>query len=235
MHVGKPECICLQQKHRRIETGLSRVCSYDRAGLAWSDPGPADETVEQTVSDLHILLKNAGELILEDVTLTRGIEVTMHVRFKGGLTRTLTVPLAQNGWKKYMTAPEIITEIDRLLDNHTDSQIAQMFNERGMSSGRRLRFTGQIIAALRKRHNIKSRYDRLRDAGMLDTTEMARLLGANARTIYNWRKQGILRIHQYNHCGGCLYERPGSDSPLESPDRRYRHGKTKILTDVGSE
>lgn len=39
----------------------TRVCSYDRAGLAWSDPGPADESVEQTVSDLHILLKNAGE------------------------------------------------------------------------------------------------------------------------------------------------------------------------------
>src|SRR5215813_6626592 len=39
----------------------TRVCSYDRAGLAWSDPGPADETVEQTLSDLHTLLKNAGE------------------------------------------------------------------------------------------------------------------------------------------------------------------------------
>ena len=39
----------------------TRVCSYDRAGLAWSDPGPADETVEQTVSDLHKLLGAAGE------------------------------------------------------------------------------------------------------------------------------------------------------------------------------
>ena len=39
----------------------TRVCSYDRAGLAWSDPGPADETVEQTISDLHILLKKGGE------------------------------------------------------------------------------------------------------------------------------------------------------------------------------
>ena len=38
-----------------------RVCSYDRAGLAWSDSGPADETVEQTVSDLHALLQSAGE------------------------------------------------------------------------------------------------------------------------------------------------------------------------------
>jgi len=40
---------------------ITRVCSYDRAGLGWSDPGPADETVEQTVSDLHRLLAAAGE------------------------------------------------------------------------------------------------------------------------------------------------------------------------------
>jgi pimeloyl-ACP methyl ester carboxylesterase len=39
----------------------TRVCSYDRAGLGWSDPGPADETVEQTVADLRKGLQAAGE------------------------------------------------------------------------------------------------------------------------------------------------------------------------------
>ena len=39
----------------------TRVCSYDRAGLGWSDPGPADETVEQTIRDLHELLRTARE------------------------------------------------------------------------------------------------------------------------------------------------------------------------------
>jgi pimeloyl-ACP methyl ester carboxylesterase len=39
----------------------TRVCSYDRAGLAWSDPGPAEETVEETVNDLHNLLYASGE------------------------------------------------------------------------------------------------------------------------------------------------------------------------------
>jgi len=39
----------------------TRVCSYDRAGLAWSDPGPAEETVEETVDDLHTLLRDSGE------------------------------------------------------------------------------------------------------------------------------------------------------------------------------
>jgi pimeloyl-ACP methyl ester carboxylesterase len=40
---------------------LTRVCSYDRAGLAWSDSGFADETMEQTISDLEMLLKAAHE------------------------------------------------------------------------------------------------------------------------------------------------------------------------------
>jgi pimeloyl-ACP methyl ester carboxylesterase len=44
----------------RVALG-GRVCSYDRAGLAWSDTGPADETVEQTSSDLHALLRSTGE------------------------------------------------------------------------------------------------------------------------------------------------------------------------------
>ena len=41
--------------------GSTRICSYDRAGLGWSDRGPAYETVEQMVSDLHNLLRAADE------------------------------------------------------------------------------------------------------------------------------------------------------------------------------
>lgn len=39
----------------------TRVCSYDRAGLGWSDSGLADETVEQTVAHLQAVLKAARE------------------------------------------------------------------------------------------------------------------------------------------------------------------------------
>jgi pimeloyl-ACP methyl ester carboxylesterase len=39
----------------------TRVCAYDRAGLGWSDAGRADETVEQTIEDLHALLRAASE------------------------------------------------------------------------------------------------------------------------------------------------------------------------------
>ena len=36
-----------------------RTCAYDRAGLGWSDPGPAPRTLAQEVFELHALSKSA--------------------------------------------------------------------------------------------------------------------------------------------------------------------------------
>src|SRR5262245_31328525 len=38
---------------------FARVCSYDRAGLAWSDPGPTPRTMRQEAYELHTILKAA--------------------------------------------------------------------------------------------------------------------------------------------------------------------------------
>ncbi|HUK32044.1 MAG TPA: alpha/beta hydrolase, partial [Candidatus Acidoferrum sp.] len=40
---------------------FARVCSYDRSGDAWSDAGPAPNTMRQEVSDLHRALRESGE------------------------------------------------------------------------------------------------------------------------------------------------------------------------------
>jgi pimeloyl-ACP methyl ester carboxylesterase len=39
----------------------TRVCSYDRAGTGWSDPGPEPRTLRQEAAELRLLLRNAGE------------------------------------------------------------------------------------------------------------------------------------------------------------------------------
>lgn len=39
---------------------FTQICTYDRAGFAWSDRGPAINTVEQTMDDLHLLLRAAS-------------------------------------------------------------------------------------------------------------------------------------------------------------------------------
>jgi len=39
---------------------FTRVCSYDRAGLGWSDPSPKPRTTKVIAEELHTLLHNAG-------------------------------------------------------------------------------------------------------------------------------------------------------------------------------
>jgi pimeloyl-ACP methyl ester carboxylesterase len=40
--------------------GFARVCTYDRAGMGWSEPGAQPRTSQQIVEELHDLLGNAG-------------------------------------------------------------------------------------------------------------------------------------------------------------------------------
>lgn len=40
---------------------FTRVCTYDRAGLGWSDPGPEPRSSQQYASELHTLLEKANE------------------------------------------------------------------------------------------------------------------------------------------------------------------------------
>ena len=212
------ECERQRSLHRQLldrekrEKIMALVSDFPRI---WNDPGTPVREKKRIVA-----------MMIEDVTLTRATEITMHVRFKGGLTRTLNVPIALNAWKKYMTAPAVLAEIDRLLDEHTDADAARILNERGLASGRRMKFTGQIIGALRKGNRLKSRYERLRERGMLDVTEMAALLGTSMRTIYLWHRQGQLQPHRYNDSGAYLYQAPEANSPLRSQDRKYRRGKS---------
>jgi pimeloyl-ACP methyl ester carboxylesterase len=39
---------------------FARVCTYDRAGMGWSDPGDQPRTSQQIVEELHALLNKAG-------------------------------------------------------------------------------------------------------------------------------------------------------------------------------
>lgn len=159
--------------------------------------------------------KRMVRLLLEDVTLTKGDEITAGVRFRGGATRSLTLPLAQPSWQLRQTAPEVVAEIDALLDQHTVGQIVTLLNERGRVSGWAKPFTRRIVQRLRHDYGLKTRYDRLRGAGMLTLSEIGSLLGISTETVKIWQNHGLLHAHTYNDKKECLYEHPGDKPPVK--------------------
>jgi hypothetical protein len=157
--------------------------------------------------------KRMARLLIEDVTLIKGESITVQVRFKGGAARTLTLPRPQPAWATWQTDPEVVAEVDRLLADHTDARIAALLNERGWHSGKGGRFTRGIITRIRSQYHLRSRFDRLREAGMLSQEEIADQLGVTRSTVHDWRRSGLLEAHAYNDKPEYVYVPVGTDGP----------------------
>ena len=68
--------------------------------------------------------------------LLRGEAITAHLRFRGGATRTLTLPLPSPAWKLLRTSVEVVAEVDQLLDRYIHAEIAGLPQPARLSVGR---------------------------------------------------------------------------------------------------
>jgi len=165
----------------------------------------------------HRERKRMARLILEDVTLLKGADVAVQVRFKGGATSSLTVPRAKASWEERQTCQEVVTLIDRLLDEHTDGEVAAILNARGLVSGTGKPFSGDRVATIRRAYRLKDRGTRLRDAGMLSLDEVAETLSVNKWVVKSRRVKGQLPISssRLDDQGQYMYERPAPGTSLQ--------------------
>lgn len=158
--------------------------------------------------------KRMIRFLIEDVTMTRGEEILLGVRFKGGATKTLSLPLPLKGWQYNTTDPEIVEIVDQLLASNTYSEIASILNKRGYKSGQGHRFDRTIVKGITHSYKLKTRFARLRATGKLTADEVANLLCVTVATVRRWGKKGTIKTYPYNDRNGCLYEHPGVNSPL---------------------
>jgi hypothetical protein len=119
------------------------------------------------------------------------------------------------------TPRQIVAKIDRLHDSHTDGQIASILNDRGYASGEGKPFNSRIVQGIRRKYSLKSRYQRLRQAGLLTVHEMSELLGVHSGTIKTWRDHGLLLAVPYNDKNECLYPHPGPNPPVKQQGTKF--------------
>jgi DNA invertase Pin-like site-specific DNA recombinase len=158
--------------------------------------------------------KRMIRFLIEDVTMIREEGITLHVRFKGGATKTLELPPPLQGWQYSLTDYKMVEVIDELLTDHTYAEIAAILDKRGFKSGQGHRIDRRIVTGIVHSYKLKTRYARLRATGKLTVNEVARLLNVTCATVRRWGKDGIIKTYPYNDRNGCLYEHPGVNSPL---------------------
>lgn len=155
--------------------------------------------------------KRAVRFVIEDVTVHKTDQIVAHIRFKGGATQTIKVPLPPPFAQSRLTVPETLAAIDRFLNESTDAEVAEQLNQHGYRTFVGLPFQSIHVSQLRRHHGIPSRYARLRAQGMLTAEELAQTLGVSAQVIWRRFHQGRIVGLRYNDRGSCLFLPPDKE------------------------
>jgi len=206
------------ERQRQADSARFDQATRDRiAALAadfpalWNDPSTPQRERKRMLA-----------LLIEDVTLLRGEQITAHVRFRGGTTTTLTLPLPIKYCERRKTPPAAVAEADALLAEHTDSEVAAILDERGYTTGAGASFDTNAVAWLRKTYDLASLKERLRAAGGLTGTELAGQLCITVNHLRQLARQGQLEARTCNDRGERIFA-PLPDQPEPIRQRAARH------------
>jgi len=170
--------------------------------LLWNDPSTANRERKRMV-----------RLLIEDITIRKGDQVRLDIRFRGGASKTLILPRPLSFCESHKQNPEMVAEMDRLLEDYNYADTARILNKKGFTTGDGLPLTSIAVGYVRKAYGLKSRFDRLRGRGLLTISEIAKACGVSIKTIGHWRQKGLIRAYAINDRTQFLFEDPGADFP----------------------
>lgn len=180
---------------------------------AWNDP-------DTTPHERHGMVG----LLIEDVTLVRGDPIMAHVRFRGGRITTLSVARPVPTARASKVLPEVIRELDRLLESCLDAEAATRLNALGYRSWAGEPFNGKRVESLRLRAGIMTCFERLRAQGFLTAYEMARDLKLCVTHTQRLAHAGVLPIQHYGKGQRFLF------APLHGATFVRGHGGPSYVT-----
>jgi hypothetical protein len=106
----------------------------------WNDPRTADRELKRMV-----------RLLIEDITIRKGDQIQLQVRFRGGRSQTLIVPRPLSFCESHKQNPEMVAEMDRLLEDYNYGDVARILNEKGFKTGDGLSLTSDAVGSIRTR------------------------------------------------------------------------------------
>jgi hypothetical protein len=168
-------------------------------------------------------------LLIEDVTLLHGDPISLHVRFRGGQTTSLTLPRPRPPPRATRVSSEVIAQLDRLLEHGSDREAAAHLNALGYRTWRGQRFTTKKVTTLRERAGLESRFERLRAQGFLSAQEIARALGVCVTQAYILGRKGILPRQHYGRGQRCLFAPLNGARYVRGHGGRYRSTQPRLI------
>ena len=148
------------------------------------------------------------------------------------MIKTLNLAAPKNGLQLRKTSNAVVSQIDQLLGQHTDAEVANILNKGGMVSGSGQPFKARTVFNIRRSYGLKSHYERLRDLGLFNLNEILKELKVSKRTVKKWADNKILTGYNCNDKNERVYEWPG-DELINKLQVMNQGGRSKIIVNHG--
>lgn len=223
-----------QEEYERQAARATALGDADKARIAalasdfpalWSDPRTPQRERKHMV-----------RLLIADVTLRRRDKlITAQVRFKAGHTAAFEVTVGLPAYDVRRTPADVVAEVDRLLDDHTEAGVAAALNEHGFTSGTDQAFNPVMVSHIRRSYNLASRPDRLRARGLVSLQQAAAHMGVHPSTVKTWRREGRLVAEPLNDKSEHYFEIPAivPRKAVGRPTGTKNQHKTPIANNSG--
>jgi hypothetical protein len=206
----------------------------------------ARERIQSLISDLPKVWndhrtparerKRILRLLIEDVTLIRDQVVHLHIRWKGGATTSLELPLPLGAPYLHRTSATVVELLRALANAQTDGQIAVTLNARWLRTGTGQRFTGLAVWRIRHAYQIPSLAQHKRAAGWQSAAEISARIRIHSSTLKRHAREGVLSAQRVNDKGEILFAPfHGPPEPQQGKRLSDRRRYPKLATQMRKE
>jgi DNA invertase Pin-like site-specific DNA recombinase len=143
--------------------------------------------------------KRILRLLIKDITVEKlptPKQIVLHVRWQGGTTEDIPVTVPPSRPEQIRYPKKIIEKIKVLTRNHTDEQIASIFNQEKIKSAMGGSFTPNIIRWIRYKHRILR--PTLKRPEELTVNEVAKKFAVSRHVVYYWIQRKIIPTRRLN-------------------------------------
>jgi len=129
--------------------------------------------------------KRMLRLVLKDITIMKTAKtVTLQIRWHGGATEELLVPLRPKASEQWRHDPVLVERVRELAQHSTDEQIVEHLNQAGVKTRKGNRLTVSAIRWIRFTHAIP--VPTLKRAEERTVAEIAAHFGVSPNVVYYW-------------------------------------------------
>jgi DNA invertase Pin-like site-specific DNA recombinase len=140
---------------------------------------------------IRLLIKDIAVKVTEDRK-----NAVLYIRWQGGASEEMTVPLPPKSAEKWRCSSEIIERVRMLALSMPDQDIVQLFNNEGLKTNKGNNYTLSSVKWIRHKYGIAA-YN-LRKTGELSINEIAQKFNVSHYVVRYWIECGIIHARKAN-------------------------------------